>query len=297
VRLRWVASLVIMVALVSGACGDDDDDTSSGGDGGVTLTDLGERLPDAIKSAGKLRVGSDVAYAPIEFYEEGSTVAQGLDVDLCAAIAEKLGTGFTCEFVNTTFDSIIPSLQAQRFDIIMSAMSDNPERQQAIDFVDYFNAGTSILVRKGNPEGIQSLDDFCGKTIGLQRGTTQEEVATAQNEKCVAAGQPPINLLTFDTDVDAQQALKAGRSVADMNDFPVAAYTAEISGDGNDFEVVGEQIEAGPYGIGFRKEDTALRDLLREALQAIIADGTYDEILEKWDVTAGALKTAEVNGG
>jgi polar amino acid transport system substrate-binding protein len=291
--LRWLLPLALVVTPIA-ACGDDDDATSGPT---VELTDLGKRLPEAIADRGTLLVGSDIAYAPVEFYEEGTEVAKGIDVDLCARIAEKLGEGFTCEFQNTTFDGIIPALQAKRFDIIMSAMSDNPERQQAIDFVDYFSAGTSILVKKGNPEGIQSLDDLCGKTIGLQSGTTQEDVAKAQTTKCQTDGKGAIEILTFETDVDAQQALKAGRSVADMNDFPVAAYTAKNSGGGNDFEVVGEQIEAGPYGIGVRKEDTELRDVLQDALKEVIADGGYDEVLATWDVTQGALKTAAINGG
>jgi polar amino acid transport system substrate-binding protein len=295
-KRRWLLPLVLVVALLSGACGDDDDDAAPE-PSEPELTELGERLPDEIKERGRLVVGSDIAYAPVEFYEEGTQTPKGIDVDLCGTIAEKLGTGFTCEFVNTTFDGIIPALEAKRFDIIMSAMSDTPERQQQIDFIDYFSAGTSILVRKGNPEGIQSLDDLCGKTVGLQKGTTQEEVAIAQSTKCTQAGKGAINLLTFETDVDAQQALKAGRSVADMNDFPVAAYTAKQSGGGSDFEVVGEQIEAGPYGIGVRKDDTELRDVLKEALEAAIADGSYDEVLETWNVTSGALKTAAINGG
>ena len=82
-----------------------------------------------------------------------------------------------------------------------------------------------------------------------------------------------------------------------MNDFPVAAYNAKVSGDGNDFEVVGEQLDPAPYGIGVRKDDVVVRDAMREALMAIIADGTYDEVLVKWDVSQGAYKAASVNGG
>ena len=276
--LRLVVALVCLLALVLTACGDDDETAGGGG------SDNGD---------GPIVVGSDIAYPPVEFYEEGTQNATGLDVDLCNAIAEEMGRD-GCEFRNVTFDGLIPALNAGRFEIIMSAMSDTPERQEQIDFVDYFNVGTSILVAKGNPEGIESLDDLCGKTIGLQRGTTQEEVANEQKSKCQANGSD-LEVLTFDTDVDAQQALRAGRSVADMNDFPVAAYVAEQSG--GEFEVVGDQIDAGPYGIGVRKEDTELRDAIQDALEAIIEDGTYDEILEKWNVSQGALKTAAINGG
>lgn len=280
--VRLVAALVAVLALFASACGDDDDTTTASGSASGSVT-----------AEGPLEVGSDIAYAPVEFYKEGTKEAQGIDIDLCEAIAEEMGRD-GCNFRNVTFDGLIPALKAERFDVIFSAMSDTAERQKEIDFVDYFNVGTSILVAKGNPEGIQSLDDLCGKTIGLQRGTTQEEVAEEQKAKCRESGSD-LTILAYDTDVDAQQALKAGRSVADMNDFPVAAYAAQQSEGA--FEVVGEQIDAGPYGIGVRKEDTALRDAIQEALKAIIENGTYDEILERWDVAQGALKTAAINGG
>jgi polar amino acid transport system substrate-binding protein len=290
-RFRALTALG-MVAALTAACGSSDKPSaSSGGD----LTELGRRLPAALAEARNFDVGSDVAYAPVEFFEEGTQNVTGLDVDLCAAIVAKFG-GFTCRFMNTDFAGIIPALQAKRFDIVMSALSDTKERQQAIDLVDYFSAGTSILVAKGNPVGIRSTDDLCGKTIGLQKGTTQEDLANTQKTKCQGNGSD-LEILTFEKDTDALLALKAGRSVADMNDFPVAAYNARVSGNGNDFEVVGEQLGAGPYGIGVRKDDIVVRDALREALMAVIADGTYDRILAKWDVSQGALKTAAVNGG
>ena len=290
-RVRTVIALLATMLAVGG-CGDGGSDDSADG----ALSALGQKLPEAIAEERVIEVGSDIAYPPVEFFEEGTQTAIGLDVDICNAIAAKFGDGFTCRFTNTTFDGIIPALNAKRFDIVMSALSDTEERRQAIDLIDYFNAGTSILVAKGNPANIRSVDDLCGKTIGLQRGTTQEELANAQKAKCQANGSD-LEVLTFDKDTDALLSLKAGRSVADMNDFPVAAYNAKVSGGGNDFEVVGAQLDPAPYGIGVRKDDVALRDALREALQAIIADGTYDRVLAKWDVAAGALKTASINGG
>jgi polar amino acid transport system substrate-binding protein len=272
--------LLAALALVASACGGDDSSSSAGSS-------------TSTSAAGKpLRVGSDIAYPPVEFYKEGTKTAQGIDVDLCAAIAKEMGRS-GCEFQNITFDGTIPALKAKRFDVIFSAMSDTPARQKEVDFVDYFTVGTSIIVKKGNPEKIESLDDLCGKTIGLQRGTTQEDVAKTQQTKCDATGKK-LNVLTFDTDVDAQQALRAGRSVADMNDFPVAVYVANQTGD---FEVVGDQIEAGPYGIAVRKDDAALRDQIQKGLKDAIASGQYDKILGFWNVPQGALKTAAINGG
>ena len=77
----------------------------------------------------------------------------------------------------------------------------------------------------------------------------------------------------------------------------MAAYNAKVSGQGRDFQVAGEQIDPGPYGIGVRKDDAELRSVVQEALRAIIEDGSYDRVLTKWNVTDGALKTARVVGG
>jgi polar amino acid transport system substrate-binding protein len=289
-------AVVAALALLLAACGGNNN--PSGGSSATTAggaSDLGKQLPASIQQSKEIKVGSDVAYAPVEFFKEGTQEVQGIDWDLAQALGSKLGVKFT--FQNTTFDGIIPALKAKRFDIILSAMSDTPDRQKEVDFIDYFTAGTSILVKKGNPEGIQSLDDLCGKTIALQKGTTQVGVATEQQGKCTAANKPKINVLTYDKDTDAQLQVRSGRAVADMNDFPVAAYAAQTLGGGGQFEVVGEQIQAGPYGIGVRKDDTQLRDALQAALKAVIADGTYDQILQKWNVSQGALKTAAINGG
>lgn len=290
-RRTWrLAGLLLAVALVTAACGGGGE---GGGGGDTELTKLGEQLPEEIKDAGRIVVGSDIAYAPVEFYAEDGETVQGIDPDLAKAMGEQLGV--EVEFVNGTFDGLITGLKSNRYDIIMSAMSATPERAKEISFVHYFNVGTSILVKKGNPENIQSLDDLCGKTIALQRGTTQEEVATEQQATCEQMGQP-LEVLPFDRDTEALVQVQSGRAVADMNDYPVAAYNAQTSGGGEDFEVVGEQIDAGPYGIGVRKDDTELREALVAALEAIIADGTYTEILEKWDVEQGAVTEVEVSG-
>jgi len=287
--------LLLPLSLAVAACGGSSGTPSAAPTSSLpSAAPLASLLPEAVRTAGVLRVGSDIAYAPVEFFDTDGKTAIGIDPDLAAAIGEQLGVKL--EFQNGTFDGLITSLRSKRIDLVMSALSDTSERQKLIDFVDYFTAGTSILVKKGNPAKITGLDDFGGKTIALQRGTTQEEVAKAQVTTCQQAGKP-LKILAFDRDTEALLQVKQGRAVADMNDFPVAAYNAKTSGGGSDFEVVGEQIEAGPYGIGVRKEDTALRDALQKALQALIDNGTYARVLAKWNVSQGAVKTATVNGG
>ena len=277
-RGGWTGLLVGVVVCCSlAACGSSDKKSST-------------------KSA--IKIGSDIEYAPIEFFKEGTQEVQGVDYDLAQAIGRRLGVKMT--FVNDTdFAGIIGALRAGRFDIIMSSMNDTAERRgKGVDFIDYFSAGSSILVKKGNPQHIQKLDDLCGNPVAVQKGTTQDtDILTPQEAKCRAAGKP-ISVLRFEKDPDALQQVKNGRAVADLEDFPVAAYNAQTSGAGADFEVAGSQVgTVGSYGIAVLHSNRQLRDRLHGALRAIIADGTYDQVLAKWNVSAGALKTATINGG
>jgi polar amino acid transport system substrate-binding protein len=306
-RIAAVGAIAVAGALILTGCGDQTDKSSDTGssDTSSSSAPLAGKLPADIKKAGVVKVGSDIAYPPVEYIQSGKAV--GIDPDIADALGKQLGVKF--EFQNGKFDQLIVGLQSKRFNAIMSAMSDTKDRQNGvdsdtgkkagngIDFVDYFTAGTSILVQKGNPKGVQSLDDLCGKVVALQKGTTSEGIAKAQSTKCTKDGKKAITLQTFDTDPEALLRLKQGASVADLNDFPVAAYNAKTSGGGKDFEVVGDQIEAGPYGIGVSKESTQLRDAIQAAMNAIIENGDYAKILEKWNVKDGAVTEAKINGG
>jgi polar amino acid transport system substrate-binding protein len=177
-------------------------------------------------------------------------------------------------------------------------MTDTKERQgQGATFVDYFTAGTSLLVQKGNPKKITSIDDLCGNSVAVQTGTTQDlEILTPQVDKCKTAGKP-LNVLRFDKDTDALQQVKLGRAVANLEDSPVAAYNAKTSGGGKDFEVTGQAIGSAPYGIAIPTANNALVTLVQNALQKLMDNGEYTRILTKWGQTEGALTKARLNGG
>jgi polar amino acid transport system substrate-binding protein len=292
---RWFAglSLAVLATGVLGGCGGDT--------GPVEPTAAGERaplfaeLPEEIQESKRIVVGADIAYAPMEYYDTDGATVLGLDKDISDALGEQLGVVF--EWRNATFDGLITQLRSGRIDIAMSGMSDTPERQQEIDFVDYYQAGAVLLVQKGNPAGLQGIDDLCGRTVAVQRGTTQEGYAEEQSENCEVSGEPAIDLLSFDRETEAMLQVKSGRADSGLQDYPVASYNARTSGGGEDFEVVGDQIQAGPLGIGVSKDDAELRDALQQAVQAIIDDGTYAELLEKYEVPLGAVDQSTVNGG
>ncbi|MGW6979708.1 ABC transporter substrate-binding protein [Streptomyces sp. NPDC054932] len=295
-------------ALLLGACGDRTDaGRSPGGDGaGAANSDapLFGRLPADIRAAGVIKVGTDATYAPMEFTENRRIV--GVDPDVADALGKHLGVKFV--FTSGTFDSLITSLNSGRQDVVMSSMSDTMARQQGlddkgqktgngVDFVDYFVAGSVVYVQKGNPQQIRSIADLCGRKTAVQRGTTFEEVVKTRSKECEAAGKPAVAIESFPTDAEAQTRVKAGGAVAGVNDYPVAAYLALKADGGNAFEIVGNQIEAGPFGIAVAKDNPELRDALKAALAAIIADGSYRKALDKWGAGTGAVATASVNTG
>ncbi|MFD9084354.1 ABC transporter substrate-binding protein [Streptomyces erythrochromogenes] len=299
-------------SLLLSACGDQTAaGQGSGADGagagaGAAKSDapLFARLPADIRAAGVIKVGTDATYAPMEFVENGKIV--GVDPDVAAALGKHLGVRF--EFTSGTFDSLISSLNSGRQDVVMSSMSDTMARQQGlddkgqktgngVDFVDYFVAGSVVYVQKGNPQQIRSIADLCGKKTAVQRGTTFEEVAKTRSKECEASGKPALAIESFPTDAEAQTRVKAGGAVAGVNDYPVAAYLALKADGGNAFEVVGNQIQAGPFGIAVAKDNPELRDALKAALAASIADGSYQKALDKWGAGTGAVATANVNTG
>ncbi|MEU0384938.1 ABC transporter substrate-binding protein [Streptomyces chartreusis] len=302
-RLAAVGAIAVAGALMLTGCGDQTKDNGSESDTTASAP-LAGKLPKSIRDKGVIKVGSDIAYAPVEFKDNsGKTV--GIDPDLAAAMGKQLGVTF--QFENGTFDTLITGLRSKRYDIAMSAMTDTKDRQEGIDsdtgkkvgegvdFVDYFTAGVSIYTKKGDDQGIKTWSDLCGKKIVLQRGTVSEDLAKAESKKCPAGKK--IAIEPFDNDQQAQTRLRAGGADAGSSDFPVAAYAVKTSGGGKDFQLVGEQVEAAPYGIAVAKNQTELRDALKAALDAVIKNGEYEKIMKKWGVTDGAVEAATINGG
>ncbi|MFH8473118.1 ABC transporter substrate-binding protein [Streptomyces sp. NPDC018000] len=302
-RIAAACAIAVAGTMLLTACGDQ---TKSSGSTKAKAENSAAAalLPQEIKDKGVIKVGSDIAYPPVEFKDKsGNTV--GIDPDLGAALGKELGVKF--QFENGTFDTLITGLRSKRYDLAMSSMTDTKDRQEGIDsetkkkvgegvdFVDYFTAGVSIYTRKGDDQGIKTWADLCGKKIAVQRGTVSHDLAKSESKKCT--GGKKIALETFDNDLEAQTRLRSGGADAVSSDFPVAAYAVKTSGGGKDFQLVGEQVEAAPYGIAIAKGNDQLTKAVQAALDAIIKNGEYGKIIAKWGVEAGAVTEAKVNGG
>jgi polar amino acid transport system substrate-binding protein len=301
IKIRTLA--VALLAVTVAGCGAGGDGSSGGGGaqtGGASTNPapavqkdaaLAALVPPDIASDGKIVVGADASYAPNEFVDTDGTTIIGMDVDLGKAIGQKLG--LEVEFQNSAFDGILPGIASKKYELGMSSFTDNAEREKVVDMVTYFSAGTKMAVPKGNPDGLK-LDDLCGKTVAAQRGTVQVDDLTARNDTCTKAGKPAINISQFQAQTDVTLALTAKRAQAMLADSPVVDYA--VSKTNGQLEAVGDAYDTAPYGIAVPKGDGKYAQAVQGAVQALMTDGTYKAILDKWSVSGGAITTSKING-
>jgi polar amino acid transport system substrate-binding protein len=257
----------------------------------ATIKSVAAQVPASYKEKGTLTVAADATYAPNEFIASDGKTVVGMDADLAKAIASAMG--LKANIVNATFDSIIPGIQANKFDLGMSSFTDTKARQKVVDFVTYFSAGTSFYVKAQGGPTINTLADLCGHTVAVERGTTQADDATAQSAKCKKAGKPSVTVSVYPDQNGANLALSSGRAQVGMADSPVAAYIVKQSN--GQFKLSGKPYATAPYGIAVPKKSGLAKPVLA-AVKALMANGTYKSILAKWGISSGAITSPKING-
>jgi len=295
---RLIAKIGIpaLAVLALAGCGSSSSSTSSTAATTTTSASNGANaavvalVPAGIKSKGTLIVATDATYAPNEFIAEDGHTVIGMDADLMKAIGEVMG--MKVNMVNATFDTIIPGLAAGKYDAGASSFTDTVERQKTVDFVTYFSAGVSFYGKAAGGPEIKSIEELCGKTVAVEKGTTEEEEAKAQSGKCTKAGKKSVTVLVFPDQNGANLALSSGRAELGMADSPVAAYAVKQSNGA--FKLIGPTYGSAPYGIALPKGNGMAKPV-QAALKILIANGTYMKILEKWGVQAGAITNPEIN--
>jgi len=292
-RSPFAVAAVITAALAISACGSDDSSssTSTSESSGITATKdatIAASVPAKVSSAGTLSVAADASYAPMEFVNEGTKDIVGADVDLANALGQVMG--LKADVQTATFDAIIPGLAAGKYDIGMSSFTDTKEREATVDFVTYFEAGTSFFGKKGGPAP-DGLADLCGLSVAVQKGTVQADDATAQAKKC--ASDKKLTLLVFPDQNGANSAVISGRAQISMADSPVAAY--QVTESDGQLALVGTPYGTAPYGIAIPK-NSGLAEPILAAMKNLIAGGQYAAILKKWGLDEGAITDPVING-
>jgi polar amino acid transport system substrate-binding protein len=300
-RLRSLVLAGVLATTIAAGCAAPDAPSSAptGGASSAAATTLTKddaiaaMLPDAIKSAGTVRVASGVSFPPMEFFDADNKTVLGFDADLGAALGQVLGVKF--DFQNTNFDGILGGLNAGRYDLALTSMIDKKERQATADFIDYLTSGVTYMVAKGNPKGITDKLGLCGKTAAVEKSSTGDLSVDDITKECTAAGKPAVKKQPFPDQASAVQALQSGRADAVVALDLTLAYNVKTQPDA--FQVDAKPFGTLPVGIPVPKSNTELRDAVQAALKKVIDSGTYDALLAKWNLQDQALKGAPINTG
>lgn len=248
-----------------------------------------KQVPAAIKSKGTITVAADASYAPDEFIGPDGHTVIGMDADLSHALAQTMG--LKANVVNATFATIIPGLAAGRYDMGASSFTDTKAREKTVDFVDYANVGESFYTKTNGGTQIGSIADTCGKTVSVESGTTELADSHTQSAKCTKAGKPPVKVLVFSTQTEANLAVSSGRAQLGFADTPVAGY--QVKQSNGLFKLVGETYAPAPYGLAIPKQP-GLAPVVLAALKALDADGTYAKIFAHWGLQGIEIPASQI---
>ena len=250
----FALALVMALGLLSG-CGSSNSDSN---------TPSGDDASDAAAKT-KLVVATSPDFPPFESLEGGEVV--GIEVDILKKVAEKMGMELDLQQMD--FDSVIPGVQAGKFDVGMSGITVTDKRKENVDFSSvYFMAAQAIVVTADS--GITGKADLEGKKVSVQTGTTAEEY-------CMGNG---YEVLAFTANNDAAAALTAGKVDAWVVDNEVALAMAPELG----LTVLDEAMTSEPYTFAFQKGSELVAPF-NEALDALLADGTVEQIFQQYGVT------------
>lgn len=226
---------------------------------------------------GVLRMGTNATFPPYEYVDENNEVA-GIDADIAAAIADKLG--MELEITDMAFDSLIPALQSDTIDIVLAGMTVDPERAESVNFTDSYATGVQVIIVPEDSD-IASPDDLEGKNIGVQTGTTGDLQCTD------AYGQEFVK--QFDNGPLAVAALLNGQiDCVVIDNEPAKNYVAANEG----LKILDTAYANEDYAAALAKEDTELYEQVNTAIQELKEDGTIASIIEKYIPAEGSEDAA-----
>lgn len=282
-------SALALTGCSSAATEDVSADTMTEGPGGSANAALVKLVPEEVRASGKLMVGTSATNPP-EGFKLASGEFTGYEIEIIEEIAVQLG--LDVEWNMTEFNSIIPGLQANRFDLATAQIGVTEERLQILDFVTLIQTNQAFAALQSSNLVDITIEDLCGKEVAIVQGSRSQVFGEEQSNKCVEAGKPAIDLKVFQASNDAWLALQSQRAEIYWNGATAVGYLVAQTPD--KAEIVGQNLSPTPTGIAMLKDST-LAPAILGAMQELHDNGSYDKILDKWGVSANALDGAELN--
>ncbi|AQY01846.1 ABC transporter substrate-binding protein [Microbacterium foliorum] len=255
----------------------------------AAVPELADQVPAEVRSEG-LIVATGGETPPMSFTDDDDTTLVGLDVDMANAIGAVLDLDTDVEAVG--FDTIIPGLTAGRFTIALSSLGVTLQRQETVDFVSYYNGGQGFLATAESDFEVETFEDLCGLRVGVTLGTVQQSTLEDSTNVCTDAGKEPWELQSYPDNNQSVLAIQSSRSDVYYGSISIISYSVAQAED--TFRLAGVYKRA-LVGAALPK-GSELTPVIQEAVQHLIDDGTYAEILAKWGLEDNAIEVAEING-
>jgi polar amino acid transport system substrate-binding protein len=287
-RPRFPSAVLALAAaaLLAAGCSTSSSSSSAASAATASGQSAAVKVPaGALGQPGTIRYCSDISSPPLEFYKNGTTPT-GSDIALGNAIAAELGV--KPEWVNTAFAGIIPALQADHCDAIISQLFNKASRRAVVNFVNYMYSSEAVLVRSGNPLHITGIDDLCGHKVAAETGTTVTTYLSQASAVCTAHGKPAISVQTFLRDSDALEQLGLGHVDAYGTTVETGSY--DMTQAQGQFQFAGTPFGQILTGIATTKSDTALEGAIARAFAILQSNGTYRQIMTQWNLQLDMLK-------
>ena len=259
----------------------------------VSTGSMAQTIPERIRKAGKLVIATQPNYPPISYKDPATNQLQGFDIDLGEAIGKELG--LKIEWQETAFAQIFPSLATGRVDLAMAGVGDFASRRETVDFVNYMRTGAQFYTLVTSSKDIKTPDDLCGKKVGASRSTKwPEQMEDWSKNNCVAKGRSTIQVVGTEGSSDTRTQLKSGRLDAGVQGNETMPYAQKL--EPNTYVTLGTSFTDALVGMPVAKSETAVRDMLKSALESLQRKGIYEQLLAKHGLQLNKW-TASINQG
>ncbi|MER9666692.1 ABC transporter substrate-binding protein [Mesorhizobium sp. M0184] len=257
--------------------------------------DLRARLPEEIRTAGKITAVNNGSFPPYEIVT--GTELSGATRDISDAIGQLLGVEIDHASV-AGLPALLSGINAGRYQFAMGPVGDYPDRQKSNDFIDWVREYVVFAVEKGNPQGITSLDTACGKRIAVMSGGSAEKVIKQQAQKCTEGGKPAVEVQSFTDQPSSILAVRSKRSDAFFSSQAPLTYFVEQAkgqlelagvGQANGFKDI--------YQGAVVKKGSPLGGVLLDAFKILMKNGTYAVVMKKWGLEKNMIDAPGINQG
>ena len=285
-----LASAALLAFSLAG-CGSSTSEAADKPETSQQVQELHDRLPDAIKDRGVLRIGTVTSTTPLT--QKPGKEVEGLIPELADEMAGILGV--EVEFIESPMAAQITALQSDKVDLTWSAMTDTAEREASVNMVPYLKTTSSPIVLEGNPSNIQKSEDLCGRSVGIVRGGNSHVALEAfQETVCKGGGMEPMEVKLYDKSTDGLLQLQSANIEAFVGIGIQLKHNAETANNGSTFDFVDVPIDESVMTICTHKDEAELADIVRATLVEMADSGKYGEVLERYSAQDYAMDSADI---